>query len=170
VSERQRANHGLSSAELTVRNAAERDLEALALFEVAIAEASFGEDAVTDLGTHLAKLAKAIAREPGGLFVAVDAEDQVVGFAWYSSKTNFMTEDRYLNFRSLAVAPGPHGDRAGELLIRRGIQYAREHRLTEITGKVHVNNHGMRLLYRRTGFEPVTLTMRLRLDGEAAPA
>jgi RimJ/RimL family protein N-acetyltransferase len=36
--------------------------------------------------------------------------------------------------------------------------------LTQLTGKVHAQNIGMRALYRKFGFEAVHLTMEKRLD------
>lgn len=152
------------SATFTIRPAAERDLDALAAFEVVIAEVSFGDQAVTDPAVHRAKLEKALVRDPDSLFVAVDVDDRPIGWLWLASNTNFLTQDRYANLRSLAVSPGPHSSEVGEALLRRGIQYAREHGLAEITGKVHVDNYGMRMLYRKVGLEPVFLTMRGRLD------
>jgi ribosomal protein S18 acetylase RimI-like enzyme len=153
------------SASFVIRPAADKDLDRLAAFEVVIAEVSFGSGAITDLATHRGKLAKALVRDPDSLYVAADGEDRAIGWLWLAANTNFLTGERYANLRSLAVAPEREdSDAIGEALLRRGIAFAREHGLTEVTGKVHVDNHGMRMLYRKVGLGPTFLTMRARLD------
>jgi ribosomal protein S18 acetylase RimI-like enzyme len=148
-----------------IRHATDRDLDDLAAFEVEIARVSFGEDAVDDPAVHRAKLARALTRDPETMYVAAGPDDRAVGFAWFAVNTNFVTGQRYLNFRSLAVSPGWEGSGAGDALVEQGTAFARAHGITEITGKVHVDNHAMRVLYRRAGYVPVTLTMRRRLTG-----
>jgi len=88
----------------------------------------------------------------------------VIGWLWLASNTNFLTQQKYANLRSLAVSADADTEVIGEALLRKAVDYARDHELTEITGKVHVDNYGMRMLYRRVGLEPVHLTMRMRLE------
>jgi L-amino acid N-acyltransferase YncA len=148
----------------TVRTAEERDLRELAAFEVTIAEVSFGEDAVDDPDVHLRKLTKALERDRPHMFVAEDRAGRVVGWLWLAVNTNFLTGARYANFRSLAVAPDAD-PRTGDLLLEHALAHARDEGLTEVVGKVHVDNAGMRVLYRKYGFAPVFLTMRWRAGG-----
>lgn len=147
-----------------IRQAEEADLDAIAAFEVTIAEVSFGADAVTDPAVHRKKLANALNRDAESMLVAVRPSGEVVGWLWLAVNTNFLTGAKYANFRSLAVAEVEDRDPIAESLLARALDYARRRELTEITGKVHVSNTGMRVLYRRFGFEPVTLTMKRRLD------
>ncbi|MGA8117838.1 MAG: GNAT family N-acetyltransferase [Actinocatenispora sp.] len=161
--------------DIAVRHAEESDLDALAAYEVTIAEISFGDDAVADPAIHRKKLAKALDRDREGMLVATaapaDADgggtdgsgESVVGWLWLAVNTNFLTGQRYANFRSLAVSEGPGSDRVGELLLDRALAYARAEQLTEIVGKVHVGNESMRVLYRKYGFSPAALTMKRRL-------
>lgn len=151
----------------SIRLAAERDLDDLAAYEVTIAEISFGEDAVTDPVVHRKKLAKAMERDQAGMVVAVDADDRPVGWLWLAVNTNFLTEDRYVNFRSLAVTPGPDQESIGEDLVRHALDFAQQAGVTEIVGKVHFGNQGMRVLYRKFGFEPAHVTMRRRVEPRA---
>lgn len=144
-----------------VRLAETRDLSALADFEVRIAEVSFGEDAVTDPQVHHAKLAKALGRDRDGMLVAEDEQGRVVGWLWLAVNTNFLTGQRYANFRSLAVAPDA-APRTAESLLDRALSYARHQGVTEVVGRVHVDNAPMRVLYRKYGFRPAHLTMRWR--------
>jgi ribosomal protein S18 acetylase RimI-like enzyme len=147
-----------------VRRAVAADLDQLAEFEVAIAEISFGEDAVTDPAVHRARLAEALHDDPDGMFVAAAPDGRLLGWLWFAAKTNFVTGQRYANFRSFAVAPVAERDDVAQALFAHGLRYARANELTEIIGRVHVGNQAMRLLYRKNGFTPVYLTMRQRLD------
>lgn len=145
---------------LTVRLAEERDLDALAGFEAEIARVSFADEAVTDLQTHRKKLAKALPRDRDGMFVADDGTGRVVGWLWLAINQNFLTGERYANFRSLAVAPDADREAAVAALFEHAIAHAEQQEATSIVGRVHVDNTGMRVLYRRYGFEPAHLTMR----------
>lgn len=146
-----------------VRLAEPRDLPELAAFEVRIAEVSFGEDAVSDPAVQHKKLAKAMARDRESMFVADDGRGRLAGWLWLAINTNFLTGARYANFRSLAVAPDAAPGTA-EALLDHALPYARERGVTEVVGRVHVDNAPMRVLYRRYGFEPAFLTMRWRAD------
>jgi ribosomal protein S18 acetylase RimI-like enzyme len=148
---------------VAVRLAEPHDLPALAAFEVRIAEVSFGEDAVSDLDVHRKKLAKALERDRAGMFVTDGEFGRVTGWLWLAINTNFLTGARYANFRSLAVAPdAPPG--TAEALLEHALAYARGQSVTEVVGRVHVDNLPMRTLYRRYGFAPAFLTMRWRAD------
>ena len=54
---------GTDTARYFVRNAAERDLDALAEFEITIARISFPDDPVVDPDVHKKKLSKALGRD-----------------------------------------------------------------------------------------------------------
>ena len=104
--------------------------------------------------------------KPGEItLVAVPAADpaQVAGWAWLSPRTNSLTGAKYGNFRSLAVADIPDRSAVGELLLAAVLEAAARAGLTQLTGKVHARNIGMRALYRKFGFEAVHLTMEKKL-------
>ena len=144
-----------------IRQPNENDLDALVQFEIDIARISFPDDPVVDPEVHRKKLRKALERDREGMFVAVDVDTgKVVGWLWVALNTNFLTGDMYANFRSLATSPGPDSTAIAELLFSHGIQYAQEHNVAEITGKVHVSNVPMRVIYRKFGFEVEHLTMK----------
>ncbi|HEY0641342.1 MAG TPA: GNAT family N-acetyltransferase [Pseudonocardiaceae bacterium] len=148
--------------EYDVRPATPADLDAVVAFEIEIALVSFGDDAVTDPAVHRRKLAKALERDAASMLVACSRSGDVVGWLWLSLNQNFLTGDPYANFRSLAVAPVPGRDDIADALLGHALRHAASHGVTEVTGKVHVANTGMRLVYKRHGFEPVHLTMRYR--------
>ncbi len=151
-----------------VRPAVERDLDAIAGFEVDIARVSFGADAITDPAFHRRRVAGALGKAGEITLVAVgsDAPEVPLGWAWMSARTNSLTGERYGNFRSLAVTgPGAADEgspRLGELLMTAILTAADEAGFTHLSGKVNAANLGMRALYRAFGFSATHLTMEKR--------
>ena len=84
--------------------------------------------------------------------MADDRPGSPLGWAWLSARTNSLTGARYGNFRSLAVADGPAAARIAELLMAAVLARRGRAGLTQLTGKVHAGNLGMRALYRKFGF------------------
>jgi L-amino acid N-acyltransferase YncA len=160
-----------------IRQATAEDLDAIAGFEVEIAQTSFGDDAITDTSLHRKRVAGALGAAGEVTLVAVArpepgtapeaAAGAPVGWAWLSGRTNSLTGARYGNFRSLAVADVPGRSQIGELLLAAVLQAARAAGMRQLTGKVHARNTGMRALYRKFGFEATHLTMEKR-DLDAA--
>jgi L-amino acid N-acyltransferase YncA len=151
-----------------VRAATADDLDAIAGFEVEIAQVSFGDDAVTDAGLHRRRVAGSLGK-PGEITLVAAAESEPgipVGWAWLSGRTNSLTGARYGNFRSLAVAEVPGRSQIGELLLAAVLQAASDAGLRQLTGKVHARNLGMRSLYRKFGFEAAHVTMEKRLPDQ----
>jgi L-amino acid N-acyltransferase YncA len=148
-----------------IRDATDADLDAIAGFEIDIARISFSEDAITDPALHRRRVSGSLGKPGEVTLVAVPAEDpaQVVGWAWLSPRTNSLTGAKYGNFRSLAVAGIPSRSAVGELLLAAVLEAAARGGLTQLTGKVHAQNLGMRALYRKFGFEAVHLTMEKKL-------
>ena len=165
--------------EYVIRAAAEGDLDAIAEFEIEIARVSFSDEAITDPALHRRRVSGSLSKPGEIMLVAVaarepgsrnetgtgDARDALAGWAWMSPRTNSLTGARYGNFRSLAVADIPDRSRVGELLLAAVLAAAADAGLTQLTGKVHARNLGMRALYRKFGFEAAHLTMERRLPG-----
>jgi L-amino acid N-acyltransferase YncA len=152
------------SADYVVRPATEADVEGIVGYEIDIAVVSFGAQAVTDPALHRKRVSGALGKKGEVTLVAAaaGAPGVPVGWAWLSARTNSLTGDRYGNFRSLAVSDGPDRSLIGELLLAAVLEAADEAGLTEITGKVHAANLGMRALYRKFGFSATHLTMERR--------
>ncbi|HMA32835.1 MAG TPA: GNAT family N-acetyltransferase [Chloroflexia bacterium] len=147
----------------TIRVAHAGDLPALVAFEITIARISFPRDAITDPAVHEKKLRKALERHEPGMFV-LERAGAVLGWLWATFNTNFLTDEHYATFRSLAVdETAPDHAALADALFRYGIAYARAAGMLEITGKVHVENTPMRLLYKKAGFLAEHLTMKLPL-------
>jgi L-amino acid N-acyltransferase YncA len=161
--------------EYVIRAAAEGDLDAIAEFEIEIAKVSFSDEAITDPALHRRRVSGSLGKPGEIMLVAVaarepgsgsgDAREALAGWAWLSPRTNSLTGARYGNFRSLAVADIPDRSHVGELLLAAVLAAAADAGLTQLTGKVHARNLGMRALYRKFGFEAAHLTMEKRLPG-----
>jgi len=172
------------TAEFLIRPARESDLDVIAGFEIDIARASFGDEAIEDAALHRKRVAAALGKPGEVTLVAVavtgDAEGGMggqaggggegapVGWAWLSGRTNSLTGARYGNFRSLATADVPGRGTVGELLMAAVVRAAAEAGYTHLTGKTHARNLGMRALYRKFGFEATHLTMEWRPGAPAA--
>ena len=167
-----------SPARYLIRDAAEGDLDAIAQFEIEIARVSFSDDAITDPALHRRRVAGSLGKPGELMLVAVAAPGEkpgpgaLAGWAWMSPRTNSLTGARYGNFRSLAVADIPDRGLVGELRLAAVLRAAADAGLTQLTGKVHAGNLGMRTLYRKFGFEAAHLTMekRLRPGGGQEPS
>jgi L-amino acid N-acyltransferase YncA len=161
-----------------IRPARDGDLDVLAGFEIDIARASFGDEAIEDAALHRKRVAAALGKEGEVTLVAVavrgggeavQGDGEPVGWAWLSGRTNSLTGARYGNFRSLATADVPGRGAAAELLMAAVLRAATEAGYTHLTGKTHARNLGMRALYRKFGFEATHLTMEWRPGAAAAP-
>jgi L-amino acid N-acyltransferase YncA len=149
-----------------VRNAVDSDIEAIVAFEIDIAVVSFGDEAVTDPALHRRRVTGALGKPGEVTLVAVAAAqpDVVLGWAWLSGRTNSQTGAKYGNFRSLAVADVPARPQLGELLLGEVLAAADAAGMSQLTGKVHAANLGMRALYRKFGFTATHLTMERRRE------
>jgi RimJ/RimL family protein N-acetyltransferase len=171
------------TAEFLIRPARESDLDVITGFEIDIARASFGDEAIEDAALHRKRVAAALGKPGEVTLVAVavqgdgeggtvqgewgggwgaGGEGAPVGWAWLSGRTNSLTGARYGNFRSLATADVPGRGTVGELLMAAVVRAATEAGYTHLTGKTHARNLGMRALYRKFGFEATHLTMEWR--------
>jgi ribosomal protein S18 acetylase RimI-like enzyme len=150
-----------------IRPATEDDLDVIAGFEIDIARASFGDEAIEDPALHRKRVAGAVGKPGEVTLVAVAAAEPAVpvGWAWLSGRTNSLTGARYGNFRSLATADVPGRGQVAELLMQAVLQASDRAGFVHLTGKVHASNLGMRALYRKFGFEATHITMERRGAG-----
>ena len=144
-----------------IRPATDADVEAIVGYEIEIAVISFADEAITDPALHRKRVRSALGRPGEVTLVAVapQAPDEPVGWAWLSARRNSLTGDRYGNFRSLAVSDIEDRSLVGELLMAAVLDAADRDGMSQVTGKVHAGNLGMRALYRKFGFTATHLTM-----------
>jgi ribosomal protein S18 acetylase RimI-like enzyme len=147
-----------------IRPARDDDLDVIARFEIEIARASFGDEAIEDPTLHRKRVAGALGKPGEVTLVAVAAGGPVVpvGWAWLSGRTNSLTGARYGNFRSLATADVPGRGQIAELLMQAVLQASDQAGFVHLTGKVHASSLGMRALYRKFGFQATHITMERR--------
>ena len=159
------------TAEFLIRPARDSDLDVIAGFEIDIARASFGDEAIEDAALHRKRVAAALGKPGEVTLVAavVGGNGAPVGWAWLSGRTNSLTGARYGNFRSLAAADVPGRGTIAELLMAAVVQAAAQAGYTHLTGKTHTSNLGMRALYRKFGFEATHLTMEWRPSATSEP-
>jgi ribosomal protein S18 acetylase RimI-like enzyme len=152
------------AAGFQIRPATEDDLDVIAGFEIDIARASFGDEAIEDPALHRKRVAGALGKPGEVTLVAVapGAPAVPVGWAWLSGRTNSLTGARYGNFRSLATADVPGRGQIAELLMQAVLEASDRAGFVHLTGKVHASNLGMRALYRKFGFEATHITMERR--------
>ena len=163
------------TAGFLIRPARMSDLDVIAGFEIDIARASFGDEAIEDAALHRKRVAAALGKPGEVTLVAVQVEASggdgaPVGWAWLSGRTNSLTGARYGNFRSLATADVPGRGTVAELLMAAVMQAAAQAGYTHLSGKTHARNLGMRALYRKFGFEATHLTMEWRPGATAEQA
>jgi L-amino acid N-acyltransferase YncA len=153
-----------------VRPATTDDVEAIVGYEIEIAVVSFAAEAITDPALHRKRVTGSLGKPGEITLVAASRQepDVPVGWAWLSARTNSLTGERYGNFRSLAVSDGPDRAMIGELLLAAVLTAADAAGMTQLTGKVHAGNLGMRALYRKFGFTATHLTMERRAPGGQA--
>jgi len=153
-----------AAAGFRVRPAREDDLDVIAGFEIDIARASFGDEAIEDPALHRKRVAGALGKPGEVTLVAVATGEPAVpvGWAWLSGRTNSLTGARYGNFRSLATADVPGRGQVAELLMQAVLEASDQAGFLHLTGKVHASNLGMRALYRKFGFEATHITMERR--------
>ncbi len=144
-----------------IREATMEDVPTVAAYEREISIISFGDEAVTDMAFHEKKVDDAIKAKKKGMLVILH-EGRVCGWLWMDLKTNFITKDAYVNFKSFYIDQ-EHRGKASELLLSRGMEFCEKMGAKHIVGKVHVDNVAMRTLYKSFGFAPTHLTMEKTL-------
>ncbi|MCL2741765.1 MAG: GNAT family N-acetyltransferase, partial [Oscillospiraceae bacterium] len=130
---------------------------------------SFGGEAVTDVGFHRKRILGAAEKEREGMMLLFDGE-AVVGWLWMAPRTNSVSGERYMSFKSFALGGGDLGPKggadgaaAGDALMEAGMAYCKKQGTARVIGKVHSENLAMRAVYKRHGFKPTHVTMELEV-------
>lgn len=147
---------------MKIRTIEPGDVPVLAEYESEISLISFQEEAITDLEFHRQRILKAISKEREGMLV-LDNAGEICGWLWMAMKTNSLTDEKYVNFRSFFIKEAYRGSEYVDQLLEKGITDCRKMGAKSIVGKVHAKNLPMRALYKNHGFEPTHLTMEIKL-------
>jgi L-amino acid N-acyltransferase YncA len=146
---------------MKIRTIEPEDVPVLAEYESEISLISFQEEAITDPEFHQQKILKAIPKEKEGMLV-LDNDGEICGWLWMAMKTNSLTGEKYVNFRSFYIKEAYRGSEFVGQLLEKGINDCLKLGAKSIVGKVHAKNLPMRALYKSHGFEPTHLTMELK--------
>ena len=146
----------------TFRIISEKDFDIIAKMECEIAVISYQEEAITDISLHTKRLRNAYENDPSGMIVA-EKDGKIVGWLWMDKKQNYLTQETYINFRSLYINDEERGSTCSNDLLQYGIKYANSVKAKYIVGHVYTNNIAMRSVYKNNGFEAKHLTMQLDL-------
>lgn len=145
-----------------IRHITETDFHSIAQIEIEISKISFQEEAIIDPEFHKKKIADSFHKDNQGMFVI--AEDRtVLGWLWMDKKSNYLTKETYINFRSFYISETLRGSEYVDGLMKKGLDYAKSIQAKHIVGKVHVDNLPMRAVYKNHGFQPTHITMELDL-------
>ncbi|MBN1412910.1 MAG: GNAT family N-acetyltransferase [Spirochaetales bacterium] len=145
-----------------VRKLMEEDVPLAARFEREIAEISFGAEAITDLAFHEKKIEKDRNQGSGGMLI-LEYEGKVAGFLWMAAKSNYITNETYINFKTFYIVEEFRGTNGARVLLEEGMEFCRNKKAKRIIGKVHAGNLSMRVLYKQFGFKPTHITMEYSL-------
>lgn len=157
------ASSALSGDAMKIRPIRESDIPIVARFEQEIAMISFGEEAIDDHEFHVRKLTKALPKEGKGMLV-LEARNTVVGWLWMAAKTNYLSKEKYVFFKSLYLEEPFRGTAYAKALMDAGMAFCRKQGAKKITGKVHVRNLAMQIMYKNYGFQPTHLTMEYTVE------
>jgi len=149
---------------MIIRNAIDSDYDTLAAFETEIARISFNEDAIIDEAFHKRRIMS--AADKSGMFVIESIEKDILGWMWMEKRENSVTKERYINFRSFYIDKTIRGQAIVNELMQKGIAYAHKLKCARIVGKVHVDNLPMRIIYKANGFQPVHISMEMKLNSD----
>lgn len=144
-----------------IRPIKESDILTIAEFEKEICIISFGDTAVTDLDVHQKKLLKSYKKNPEGMFVLTVGE-KISGWLWMDEKINFLTNEKYINFRSFYIEKEFQGTELTGELMKFAMDFCKSVQANMVVGKVFIDNISMRALYKEFGFKPTHLSMEYK--------
>lgn len=144
-----------------IRPIKESDILTIADFEKEICIISFGDTAVTDLDVHQKKLLKSYKKNPKGMFV-LTVDEKISGWLWMDEKINFLTNEKYINFRSFYIVKEFQGTELTGELMKFAMDFCKSVQANMVVGKVFIDNISMRALYKEFGFKPTHLSMEYK--------
>ncbi|TRY32478.1 GNAT family N-acetyltransferase [Aliiglaciecola sp. M165] len=149
-----------------IRNATAADLPILMQFEQGIvnAERPF-DDTLKDGQIHYYDLAEKI-ESPTCCVKVIEVNTVVVasGFAEIRAAKDYYKHNQYGHLGFMYVLPEYRGKGLNQLLLDALIQWCKEREVNEIRLEVYPDNLGAIKAYKKVGFEPQLLQMRLHQE------
>ncbi len=151
-----------------IRQAQENEVDALIEFEQGIVEAERPFDNTLKEGQiHYYDLLELIKSEEAEVVVAV-VEDQLVGsgYAKLLDAKPYQKYKKYAYLGFMYVKPTYRGQGVNKLILERLISWAKERNISEVRLQVYDENTIAKNAYRKVGFKPNLLEMRMEIDGQ----
>ncbi|WP_293899858.1 GNAT family N-acetyltransferase [Sphingobacterium sp. UBA5670] len=151
-----------------IRQAQESEVDALIEFEQGIVEAERPFDNTLREGQiHYYDLLELIKSEEAEVLVAV-VEDQLVGsgYAKLLDAKPYQKYKKYAYLGFMYVKPTYRGQGVNKLILERLISWAKERNISEVRLQVYDENTIAKNAYRKVGFKPNLLEMRMEIDGQ----
>ena len=150
-----------------IRQARENEVDALIEFEQGIVEAERPFDNTLKEGEiHYYDLLALVRSEEAEVLVAV-VEDQLVGsgYAKLLDAKPYQKYKKYAYLGFMYVKPAYRGQGINKLILERLISWAKERNISEVRLQVYDENSIAKNAYRKVGFKPNLLEMRMEIDG-----
>jgi len=150
-----------------IRQARENEVDALIEFEQGIVEAERPFDNTLKEGEiHYYDLLALVRSEEAEVLVAV-VEDQLVGsgYAKLLDAKPYQKYKKYAYLGFMYVKPAYRGQGINKLILERLISWAKERNISEVRLQVYDENTSAKNAYRKVGFKPNLLEMRMEIDG-----
>lgn len=151
-----------------IRQAQENEVDALIEFEQGIVEAERPFDNTLKEGQiHYYDLLELIKSGEAEVLVAV-VEDQLVGsgYAKLLDAKPYQKYKKYAYLGFMYVKPTYRGQGVNKLILERLISWAKERNISEVRLQVYDENTIAKNAYRKVGFKPNLLEMRMEIDGQ----
>ncbi|WP_312335782.1 GNAT family N-acetyltransferase [Sphingobacterium sp.] len=149
-----------------IRQARENEVDTLIEFEQGIVEAERPFDNTLKEGEiHYYDLLQLIRSEEAEVLVAV-VEDQLVGsgYAKLLDAKPYQKFKKYAYLGFMYVKPAYRGQGINKLILERLISWAKEKNISEVRLQVYDENTIAKNAYRKVGFKPNLLEMRMEID------
>lgn len=143
---------------MIIRKLEPEDIPKAAAFENEISLISFGEEAIDDISFYIKKLTKCLTAKDNYMYVAEQDQD-IVGWLWFARRSNFITNELYLDFKSFYLAEHCRKTELSDLLMDKLMEVSEAEHIGKIIGRVEAKNVEMRFLYKKYGFVPRHITM-----------
>ncbi len=142
------------------------ELETLLEFEQGIVAAERPFDPTLKIGEiHYYDLAKLIESPLAAVYVAeLDGELIASGYVLEKEAKDYLKHEKYAHLGFMYVKPEHRGQGVNQKILEMLLGWAKERNLTEIRLEVYSENPAAIKAYRKAGFEPHLLEMRLEIE------
>ena len=146
-----------------IRNLDVKDIDIVAMYEKEISKISFQKDAITDIKFHRKKLIKALENEKYGMFVLCDDKNKVIGWLWLNIKKNSITNEKYIDLKSIYIDKKYRNYRYEKRLIKYTYKFARKYNIYKVVAKINYKNKKIKKLLLNNNFTEKHITMELNV-------